>query len=83
MYKGLEDTSQAGFVTTNGNLSAKALKRILKDGVGPTKSTKGKKVAKAKHLEDKEAEWEEIPIPKTSKRPVEVLDKKRRLVEAA
>ncbi len=75
-------SSQAGFVTKNGNLSAKALKRSFKDGIGPTKLAKREKVAKAKHLEDQEEEWEEIPIPNTSKRPVEVLDKKRRLQEA-
>ncbi len=66
----------------NGNLSAKALKRIFKDGIGPTKLAKRRKVAKAKHLEDKEAEWEEIPLPKTSRKPVEVSDKKKRLQEA-
>ncbi len=76
-------STQAGFVTKNGNLSAKALKRIFKDGIGPTKLAKRKKVAKTTHLENQEEEWEEIPIPKTSKRPVEVLDKKRRLQEAA
>ncbi len=70
-------------MTKNGNLSAKALKRIFKDGVGPTKLAKREKVAKAKHLEDQKEEWEEIPILKTSKRPMEVLDKKRRLQEAA
>ncbi len=66
----------------NGNLSAKALKIIFKDGFGPTKLAKRKEVAKAKHLEDKEAEWEEIPLPKTSRKPVEVSDKKKRLQEA-
>ena len=76
-------SSQAGFVTKNGNLSAKALKRIFKDGVGPKKLAKRQKVAKAKHLEDQEAEWEEFPAPKTVKRSVEDLDKKRRLQEAA
>jgi hypothetical protein len=43
---------------------------------------KRRKVAKAKHLEDKEAEWKEIPLPKTSRKPVEVSDKKKRLQEA-
>jgi hypothetical protein len=38
--------SQAGFVTKNGNLSAKALKRIFKDGIGPTKLAKRKKLQK-------------------------------------
>ncbi len=47
------------------------------------KFAKRQKVAKAKHLlEDQEAEWEEIPAPKTVKRSVEDLDKKRRLQEA-
>jgi hypothetical protein len=76
-------SSQAGFVTKNGNLSAKALKRIFKDGVVPKKLAKRQKVAKAKHLEDQEAEWEEISVSKTFKRSVEDLDKKRRLQEAA
>jgi hypothetical protein len=40
-------SSQAGFVTKNGNLSAKALKSIFKDGVGPTKLAKREKVAKS------------------------------------
>ncbi len=44
---------------------------------------KRQKVAKPKHLEDQEAEWEEIPVPKAFKRSVEDLDKKRRLQEAA
>ncbi len=66
----------------NGNLSAKALKRILKDGIRPTKLAKRRRVAKAKHLEDKEAEWEKIPLPNTSRKPVEVSDKKKRLQEA-
>ncbi len=44
-------SSQAGFVTKNGNISAKALKRIFKDGVVPKKSTKKTKVAKAEHIE--------------------------------
>jgi hypothetical protein len=44
---------------------------------------KRQKVAKAKHLEDQEAEWEEIPVPKTFRRSVEDLDMKRRLQEAA
>ncbi len=75
-------SSKAGFVMKNGNLSAKALKIIFKDGVGPTKFAKRRKTAKAKHLEDKEAEWEEIPHPKTSRKPEEVSDKKKRLQEA-
>jgi hypothetical protein len=76
-------SSQARFVTKNGNLSAKALKRIFKDEVVPKKFAKRQKVAKANHLEDQEAEWKEIPAPKTVKRSVEDLDRKRRLQEAA
>ncbi len=49
----------------------------------PKKFAKRQKVAKVKRLEDQEAEWEEIPGPKTVKRSVEDLDKKRRLQEAA
>jgi hypothetical protein len=41
-------SSLAGFVTKEGNLSAKALKRIFKDGVLPKKLAKRRKVAKAK-----------------------------------
>ncbi len=47
-------SSQAGFVTKNGNLSAKAFKRIFKDGVMPKKLVKRQKVAKAKAIEDQE-----------------------------
>jgi hypothetical protein len=54
-------SSQAGFVTKNGNLSAKALKRIFKDGVAPKKLAKRQKVAKAKPIESQEEEYEEIP----------------------
>jgi hypothetical protein len=40
-------SSQAGFVTKNGNLRAKALKRIFKDGVLSKKLVKREKVAKS------------------------------------
>jgi hypothetical protein len=76
-------SSQAKFETKDGNLSAKALKRIFKDGVVPKKLAKRQKVAKAKLVEDQEAEREEIPVSKTFKRSEEDLDKERRLQEAA
>ncbi len=44
-------SSQAGLVTKNENLSAKALKRIFKDGTVPKKLLKRPKVAKAEHIE--------------------------------
>jgi hypothetical protein len=44
-------SSQAGFVTKNGNLSANALKRIFKDGVVPKKSVKRAKVVKKEPIE--------------------------------
>jgi hypothetical protein len=66
----------------NGNLSAKAIKRIFKDGVMPKKSAKRPKVAKAKPIEAQEAEFEEIPVSKTIKCSEEELKKKRRLQEA-
>jgi hypothetical protein len=47
-------SSQAVFVTKNGNLSAKVLKRIFKDGVAPKKLAKKTKVAKAEHIEASE-----------------------------
>ena len=75
-------SSQAGFVTKNGNLSAKAIKRIFKDGVMPKKSAKRPKVATAKPIEAQEAEFEEIPVSKTIKCSEEELKKKRRLQEA-
>jgi hypothetical protein len=61
----LRMSSEAGFVTKNGNLSAKALKRISKDGVTPKKLAKRQKVAKAKPIETQEEEHEEIPVSKT------------------
>jgi hypothetical protein len=76
-------SSQPGFVTKDGRLSAKGLKRIFKDGVLPKKSAKRPKVAKAKPIEAQEEEHEEIPIPKTFKCSEEELEKKRRLQEAA
>ncbi len=53
-------SSQAGFVTKNGNLSAKALKRIFKDEVQPMKLPKRQKVARAEPSEAKKRENEEI-----------------------
>jgi hypothetical protein len=75
-------SSQAGFVTKDGRLSAKGLKRFFKDGVLPKKSAKRPKFAKAKPIEAQEAELEEIPVPKTFKCSEEELKKKRRLQEA-
>ncbi len=75
-------SSQAGFVTKNGNLSAKALKRIFKDGVVPKKSIKRAKVVKKKPVEAMEPPLMEIHdfgSPKTSDEEVE---KRRRLEEA-
>jgi hypothetical protein len=43
-------------LTKNGNLSAKALKRIFKDGVVSKKMPKRQKVAKAKPIRAQEEE---------------------------
>ncbi len=75
-------SSQDGFVTKDGRLSAKSLKRIFKDGVLPNKSAKRPKVAKAKPIKAQEAELEEIPVSKTIKGSEEDLKKKRRHQEA-
>jgi hypothetical protein len=72
----------AGFVSKDGNLSAKALKRIFKDGVGPKKLAKRQKVAKAQPVEAHEAEWEEIPVSDTFKGSGDDSEKRRRLEEA-
>ncbi len=76
-------SSQAGFVTKNGNLSAKALKSIFKDGVVPKKLAKRQKVAKAKPIEAQEEECEGISVSETFKWSEEESEKKRRLQEAA
>jgi hypothetical protein len=44
-------SSQAGLVTKKGNLSARALKRILKDGGVQKKSAKKQRVLEAKTAE--------------------------------
>jgi hypothetical protein len=75
-------SSQAGFVTKNGNLSAKALKRFFKDGVQPKKIPKRQKVARAEPSEAKEGENEEISAPDTFRGSVEDLNKKKRHQEA-
>jgi hypothetical protein len=75
-------SSQDEFVTKDGRLSAKGLKRSFKDGVLPKKSAKRPKVAKAKPIEAQEVEFEEIPVSKTIKGSEEELKKKRRLQEA-
>ncbi len=72
-------SSQSGFDTNYGRLSAKGLKRIFKDGVLPKKSAKKPKVTKAKPIEAQEAELEEIPVSTTIKGSEEELKKKRRL----
>jgi hypothetical protein len=62
-------TSQAGFVTKSGNLSAKALKRVFKDGGVLKKSTKKQIVLEAEPDEVYEEPLKEIPdlgFPKTS-----------------
>jgi hypothetical protein len=76
-------SSQAGFVTNDGRLSAKALKRIFKDGVAPNKSAKKRKVAKAEHIEVPEEKIDEIPAPEPTKPLEEEARKKRCLDEAA
>ncbi len=60
-------SSQAGVVTKNGNLSAKALKRTFKDGFVPQKLAKRQKIAKVKPIEAQEEEHEEISVSKTFK----------------
>ncbi len=69
MYKGLENTqdsgvnmsSQAGFLTKNGNLSAKARKRIFKDGGAVKRAPKKAKVGRTEPDEVIEAPLTEIP----------------------
>jgi hypothetical protein len=75
-------SSQDGFVTKDGRLSAKGLKKTFKDAVLPKKSAKRPKVAKAKPIETQEEELEEIPVSKTTKCSEEELKKKRRRQEA-
>jgi hypothetical protein len=75
-------SSQEGFVTKNGYLSAKALKRIFKDGVVPKKSAKKQRVIEAEPDEVYEEPLKEIPdlgFPKTSEKESE---KRRCLKEA-
>ncbi len=72
-------SSQAGFVTKNGNLSAKALKRIFKDGVQPKKLPKRQKIVKMEPTEAPEEKSEEIMEPNIASTSEEELDKRRRL----
>jgi hypothetical protein len=72
-------SSQAGFVTKNGNLSAKALIRIFKDGVMPKKSAKKAKVVKAEPTEAPEEKNEEIMDLNITRTSEEELEKRRRL----
>ncbi len=67
----------------DGRLSAKALKRIFKDGVAPKKSAKKRKVAKAEHIEAPEEKIDEVPAPEPTKPLDEEARKKRHLDEAA
>ncbi len=73
-------SSQARFSTKSGNLSAKALKRILKDSGAVQKSSKKPKVAKTEPIETPpEGKIEEIPDLDIVRMPDEEIEKRRRL----
>ncbi len=76
-------STQAGVFTKNENLSAKALKRIFRDGGVSKKSGKKQKAAKSESADLPKEKIEEIPDLDIPRWPGEELEKRRRLQQEA